>query len=350
MALIGGESQEVMLRVGPFVNLPDLVRSLGHEPLPLFRSCGFQLQHFQDPENRIPYASTSKLIQRCVEATGVDHLCFLLGQMATPSHLGLCGFLAQSAATVEDALQALTNNLDLHDQGGVITFDIGTHHSSMNYNLIEPGIEEVEQISDLSAVMIYGLMRALCGSEWLADSVSMERRQPTDTAIYQKFFGTLVYFNATENSVTFNNRWLKVRPGSSDPLLYRHLAAEAEEMHHTYNSELVDKLPSCLHKALLAGQFSSKQVATRLGIHERTLHRRLKSAGTSFREELDKGRRALSQRLLSSTTLPICDIAATLGYSDSSGFIRAFQRWCDNSPSAWRSQHQIDVAGKRKVG
>lgn len=349
MALMDGVSQEVTLRVGPLVNLPDLVRSLGHDPLPVFRSCGFQLQHFQDPENRLPFALTGKLIARCVEATGADHLGLLLGQMATPSHLGLSGFLAQSAPTVEEALQALANNVDLHDQGGVVTLDIGPRHSSVSYSVILPYIEGIEQVSDLSAVMIYNLIHTLCGSKWQPDSVSLERREPTDTAPYQKFFNTLIYYNATENSVTLNNRWLKVTPASSDPLLFRHLSGEAEILHETFSSELMDELPSCLHKSLLAEQFSSKQVASRLGIHERTLHRKLQAVGTSFRGELDKARRTLSQRLLSSTSLPICDVATTLGYSDSSGFIRAFQRWCDTSPSAWRKQN-TNAENRKLVG
>jgi len=39
--------------------------------------------------------------------------------------------------------------------------------------------------------------------------------------------------------------------------------------------------------------------------------------------------------------LPVSDIAGALGYADSSGFIRAFQRWSGVSPSAWRNRNQL---------
>jgi AraC-like DNA-binding protein len=75
------------------------------------------------------------------------------------------------------------------------------------------------------------------------------------------------------------------------------------------------------------------------GLHERTLHRRLRIAGTSFRQELDLARQSVSEQLLGSTSLPVCDVANAMGYADSSGFIRAFQRWTGTSPTSWRRKH-----------
>ncbi len=47
----------------------------------------------------------------------------------------------------------------------------------------------------------------------------------------------------------------------------------------------------------------------------------------------------LFKQLLESTSLPVCDIADALGYADSSGFIRAFQRWSGSSPAVWRKRN-----------
>ena len=149
--------------------------------------------------------------------------------------------------------------------------------------------------------------------------------------------------------MTFSNHWLDVVPQGHDDLLHQHLAEEANALHENQNHNLMDALPACLYKALMAGQFSSEEVAARLGMHERTLHRRLKEAGTSFRYQLDKARFALGRQLLGSTSLPVCDIAATLGYSDSSGFIRAFQRWCGTSPAAWRGQFRAAKENSREA-
>ena len=100
----------------------------------------------------------------------------------------------------------------------------------------------------------------------------------------------------------------------------------------------MDVLPVVLRRALLTERFSSREIADELGLHERSLHRRLKAAGTSFRQQLDAARKSVSEEPLENTALPICEIATALGYADSSGFIRAFRRWSGTSPASWREQ------------
>ena len=100
--------------------------------------------------------------------------------------------------------------------------------------------------------------------------------------------------------------------------------------------ELMEELPAVMRRGLLSEEFSAREIAGVFGLHERTLHRRLQSAGTSFRRELDSARMCVGEQLLGSPSLPVIDVASALGYADSSGFIRAFQRWSGCSPSAWR--------------
>jgi AraC-like DNA-binding protein len=122
-------------------------------------------------------------------------------------------------------------------------------------------------------------------------------------------------------------------------LLYKHLEQEAKELHGLQHHELIGELPAALSRGLLTEQFAAHHIADGFGIHVRTLHRRLRAAGTSFRQELDQTRKSVSEQLLGSTSLPVWDIAKALGYSDSSGFIRAFQRWYGVSPSVWRKKN-----------
>jgi AraC-like DNA-binding protein len=46
--------------------------------------------------------------------------------------------------------------------------------------------------------------------------------------------------------------------------------------------------------------------------------------------------RAFSLAVVADPQPPVRDIATSLGYSDSSGFIRAFRRWTGFSPTEWR--------------
>lgn len=333
--------REKTVRVGPMVNLPALVRAQGCDPELLFNSAGFQLEDFRDPDHRIDYLRGSRLITDCVTATRCEHLGILLGQLAEPSHLGMPGFLVHSAPSVEAALRALVETLDLHDEGGTASLDVGPEFSSFGYAVHLDGVEAIDVISDLAAVMMCKIMLFLCGPEWVPLTVRLERRKPTDSNPYRRFFRSPLYFDATENELTFGNHCLSRKPPASDELLFRHLQQEAETMHLLQYGELMERLPSILRRALLSGKFSAPEVANSVGVHERTLHRRLKEAGTGFRQELDTARRTVSEQMLRYTHMPISDIATALGYADASGFIRAFERWSGISPNAWRKQHKL---------
>jgi AraC-like DNA-binding protein len=331
-------ASEKTVRVGPFVNLAPLMLSLGFPPEPVFEATGFHISEFADPDHRINFLQASQLLKRCVEITGCDHLGVILGEQSCPSHLGIAGFILKTAPTVEVALQSLVDNLDLHDTGGIASLDVGPDFTSLKYSLHLPETVAREQIYDLSAAMMYQILRMICGKNWRASSISIERRKPGDIAPYRRFFATQLYFDATESAVTFHSHWLEHAPPTADLLLFRHLQKEADCLHEQQNLAIMDVLPVVLRRALLTERFSSREIADELGLHERSLHRRLKAAGTSFRQQLDAARKSVSEELLENTALPICEIATALGYADSSGFIRAFRRWSGTSPASWREQ------------
>lgn len=67
-------------------------------------------------------------------------------------------------------------------------------------------------------------------------------------------------------------------------------------------------------------------VARRLGRSTRALQRELTDAGTTFRALVDHVRRSQARALLAAD-LPLDEVAARLGYSERSAFVRAFGRW-----------------------
>ena len=128
------------------VNLEALVRSLGHDPVPIFEEAGVEISSYQDPDHKIPFVRSSRLLARCAKTTACEHLGLLLGQMAVPSLLGVPGFLARSAPSVEQALISLVETLDLHDEGGTVALNIGPEFSSFSYAVHLDGVGALDQI------------------------------------------------------------------------------------------------------------------------------------------------------------------------------------------------------------
>jgi AraC-like DNA-binding protein len=72
--------------------------------------------------------------------------------------------------------------------------------------------------------------------------------------------------------------------------------------------------------------------ASKLGLSERTLRRRLSEEGTSFRNILVEARLAIGHELLSTAKLDVSTVAYRTGYSEPSSFVRAFTQHFGYSP------------------
>jgi AraC-like DNA-binding protein len=78
--------------------------------------------------------------------------------------------------------------------------------------------------------------------------------------------------------------------------------------------------------------------AKRLATSSRSLRRRLRDEGTSFRSLLDEVRGALADEWLEDPRRSITEIGLDLGYTDAANFARAYRRTKGVSPSAARKQ------------
>lgn len=82
------------------------------------------------------------------------------------------------------------------------------------------------------------------------------------------------------------------------------------------------------------------EVARRLHLSPRTVHRRLAEEGASFRAIKDALRRDMALARLSKTRDSVAAVAADLGYADTSAFYRAFVSWTGQPPSRYRRRDQ----------
>jgi AraC-like DNA-binding protein len=321
------------------MGLPALVRELGHDPAPIFSAVGFSLDQFNDPDVEIPFGSASRLLARCVEATGCNSLGLRLGERADPSLLGVVGFMLRAAPDVGAALRTLVRHLDLQDRGAVPILVTKGKETSLGYSIYLSGVEATDQIYDLSTAVICKIMRSLCGAEWYPAEVLLPRRQPRETEPYRRFFRAPLVFDAEHSAVVFPTRWLDHPIASADPFLYRHLEQEADALHAHRQSSFAANVRQLLRRSLTTGKIAVTDISDQLHMHERTLNRRLREEGTNFRRELEAIRYQVARQLLADSEMPLSKIATALDYADATAFSRAFKRWSGFTPTRWRSDH-----------
>ncbi len=110
------------------------------------------------------------------------------------------------------------------------------------------------------------------------------------------------------------------------------------------NATFADRTRAVLMEALPSGQAGMDQVARRLAVSSRTLQRRLRSEGTSFKSIVDATRESLARQYLGRTHLTATEIAYLLGFDEATSFFRAFHRWTGTTPETLRQKLAAEPA------
>jgi len=97
-----------------------------------------------------------------------------------------------------------------------------------------------------------------------------------------------------------------------------------------------ERARAVLLEALPSGQLSLESVARRLGTSGRSLQRRLREEGTSFKAVVQRTRESLARHYLAETRHSSSEIAYLLGFGDPTSFFRAFHSWTGTTPDGMR--------------
>ncbi|MBU0537177.1 MAG: helix-turn-helix transcriptional regulator [Gammaproteobacteria bacterium] len=62
----------------------------------------------------------------------------------------------------------------------------------------------------------------------------------------------------------------------------------------------------------------------------------MQQQNTSYQQLLDKARKELASKYLTSTNYSITEISFLLGFANTAGFCRVFKRWFECSPTDFR--------------
>ncbi|MGF1777184.1 helix-turn-helix transcriptional regulator [Vibrio nomapromontoriensis] len=111
----------------------------------------------------------------------------------------------------------------------------------------------------------------------------------------------------------------------------------------TFHSKLrnySDQVSAVLEGYIGRKDLSIEQLSQIIGVNERTIQRRLKSEGRTFRKIKETLNITFAKRVLVGRNASISDVAEHLGFADTSQFIRAFKKSENTTPLQWLKQTQ----------
>jgi AraC-like DNA-binding protein len=185
------------------------------------------------------------------------------------------------------------------------------------------------------------LMRDLAGQAFRVQLVCLQRSRPRAVSAYTRFFAAPLQFDAPQSELRFDARWLLAPVAGGDAAGHAELQLEARRAETAVAPRLAERARAMAQALLSGGTLSAPQLAEALGLHERTLRRRLAREGVELQQVMAAARFALARQMLLETGLPIGAIAAALGYAEASVLVRAFTAWAGCTPGTWRARARL---------
>lgn len=325
------------IRVGPLRTIPAVLGELGVDPRRAFEQAGVDLGVLNNPDNRIRIQDLGRLIDACVALTRCRHFGLLVGERFDLRTLGALGELLRNSATVGDAINNLLRHLHVVDRGATpVLCRSRAGWVALGYSIYRQRVPARAALYDAAIAVGYRLVAQLCGPAWQARHVQLSHARPAGVAVYHRVFGPRVRFDAELSAIVFAASWLDKPIDGAVPARCLQLARSICAAEAGDPVSVAERVRGALPQRVLNGTASAAAVASALGIHERTLRRRLEAEGTSLRQLVNLERFELAQQLLRDTALSVTRIAAALHYDDPNTFTRAFRNWAKLSPTQWR--------------
>jgi AraC-like DNA-binding protein len=198
-----------------------------------------------------------------------------------------------------------------------------------------------DQLREFCIVSV--LRNALGVACWLSDSrialqhTTLRFAPPTHKGSYDVLFDGPVSFEAKTNCLQFDALYLTLPVRRDEAALQRMLERALLLTVRPYRRDrlLVEKVRQTLAQYPQHCR-NADELAHRLNLSVRTLHRQLKDEGSSLQAIKDAVRRALALDLLHRSQKPLKQIAEAVGFLSEKSFIRAFKGWTGQAPDAVR--------------
>ncbi len=278
-----------------------------------------------------------RLCDSALQLTGNAQLGIEFGGRLDLTSHGILGYALMSSRTVEQALQRLIRYIGL--TAPPIHFE-QVLQGSRCLLVCRPEPELVPQQFYIDAVLVSVIVSAhtLLGARVAREAeLWLTGPKPPHADRYAAVAGVAVSFDRPHNAVTMPRRYLEAPVLSAEPAMAELCRQQCEKLLANMRDRrgLAGRIREQLLRA--PGHFPDiERIAKQYGLSQRTLRRRLTDEGTSYRTLLDEVRLELARTYLTSTGLPVAEIAVLLGYDDPANFRRAFKRMQRQSPADYR--------------
>jgi AraC-like DNA-binding protein len=326
-----------LVRTAALNGYVELSRSLGIDPQPLMKRVGLDVSDLAGQDRWVPGAAVIELLELSAAAARCEDFGLRMSELRRFANLGPISLVVREEPDVRSALGLLLRHGDMYNEALHARLAERNGLATLAVEL-DPGEPMAHrQSTELAVGAFHRVLLAFLGTQWRPLSVCFAHPAPEDPGTHRRLFGPAVEFDREFDGIVFYAADLDSPNAMSDPLLRTYARQYFDAIAVPKDTTELDRVRELIEALLPTGRCSIEQIARRLGVDRRTVHRHLAQSGETFSSLLDATRSQLAEQLVANPRRSLTEISDLLGFSAPSAFSRWFRERFGCSATEWRS-------------
>jgi AraC-like DNA-binding protein len=324
----------------------------GHDAASAFRRCGFgSVEQLDDLGPWLPANLLDALMAAVVDLTGDPCFGLVAGRSKALMRYASLMQVTLFASSLRRVAQDIERYAQLFVEVPELRLDEGPDEARL---VVEPVIDggfSGHFRAEMVATSLANAVRFAGGGD---DLIAVEFPYPCPPGLAERYVGAvgaIARFEQPRCAVVVRPERLDLPLPTHDPAAYSAARSAADAILATRHAanDLSRRVLRLLASALPA-QLSVQQTAARLRLSERSLRRQLAALGHSHATLTQQCLRQAAEQLLCDGACSLKEIAERLGFASVASFHRAFSRWHDTTPTAWRAARRSPSGNLASTG
>jgi AraC-like DNA-binding protein len=328
-----------LIRATNLWGFDDLVREFGGDPDDLLSRFHIAGTVARENDAFVPFAAFVRVLEEAAVELGCPDFGLRLSQWQGLDILGPIAVIARNAQSLREGLDAVAEYLYVHSPALRLALVPADAASDLRYAYEANGLglHHMWQGYELSMANAVRIIQLLGGPGAAPSTVSFLHERVGPKSAYDEALGC---------AVRFAQPWcgfelpadLAARPiQTAHPETKRIATMYLESRFLPRTALLTERVAELARRLLPTGHCDMRTISAELGMHPRTLQRRLAEEGAQCQEVIDRARRDQAARYLAEPDLYLSQIAGMLGYAEQSTFNRSCRRWFGKTPRQYRA-------------
>ncbi|MBW8783406.1 MAG: AraC family transcriptional regulator [Novosphingobium sp.] len=341
---VGGDGDDgyELVHAGMLHGFGELVASLGGDAAGLLRQHGIDPAEPAGSGAGATYRQVLTLIEEAAAALDCRDFGLRLARLqgGAGATFGPLGRVMRNSATFGDALGYVSGHNYAHSLAARIWLRPLPAERAVfvGHDILLEGIPKRGQAMEQILLLGHLAAREITGGRARVRRVHFRHQPLSPRAVYRRAFGCEVRFGDSADGVVFSEADLAAPVIERDPLAYSEAIAFIEARFTRHRPPVHAEVRGIVMRRLGTAPCTNEGVAAELGLHPRTLHRRLRAEGTSFQQVKDEVRRDAVLYYLESTDLDLAEVSEKLGFAEQSVLTRRCHRWFAAPPTQVRAR------------